>query len=432
MRDYKQMQEIQKLKEQAAADTQEHDGNRDESEKYTKRNPGLKGWAEYIAEYYKWPIIFGAVIAFGLIIGAIQMSNTAYPDLSTMYVGPFYLTAAEQNKMEAEIASLSGKAGDYNGDGEFRFDFLDITVTHLTDADGYQYTYDENNAAYTRFITELRAGDTLLYFLEPSFFRQALSDGILMPLSELGVDASLSADGYGIAIGDLDAYELDGFCQMPIETVVCLRRAPSSESVNYGRTIEDWNYHRDAFLSIVNYKTQTRVLDTETPADVTLFYAGKQPVYKSIRYDVETSFSALISDENGDGKRKLSLHAITKSGSEAYSKVQSKAIRTELVTGDAFLLLLDEESYLYAKEHGLIEELPESLKEHAGAKDGYALTLSSLSVFPTKGVNELAPLSYLCLRKAPEEGKENYGRTEKDYLAAKKLLETLSKPKENK
>lgn len=432
MRDYKQMQEIQKLREQAETDHSEHDGNRDESEKYTKRNPGLKGWLEYIAEYYKWPILIGAVVAIGLIVGAVQMAQTANPDLSTMYVGPFYLTPTEQDKFQAEIAALSGdKAGDYNGDGEYRFDFLDITLSHLTDADGVQYTYDDKNTAYTRFMTELRAGDTLLYFLEPYFYRQALADDILMPLSELGVDPSLSRDGYGIAIGDLDAYELNGFRRMPIETVVCLRRSPDKDAVSYGRTIENWNAHRDAFLSIVNYKTTTRVLDTQTPADVTLFYAGAQPVYKSMRYDIETALTALITDENGDGRRKCALHAITKSGSDAHWQLGSKAIRTELITGGSFLMLLDEESFRYAMDHGLLEELPEKLQNASGAKEGHGILLSSLPIYNTDGFHELASLSYLCLRKAPDDGVENYGRTQNDYESAKKLFETLTKKQEN-
>ncbi len=433
MRDYKQMQEIQKLREQAETDNSEHNGNQAESEKYTKRNPGLKGWMEYIVEYYKWPILIGIVIAIGLTVGAVQMAQTANPDLSTMYVGPFYLTPAEQDKFEQEIASLSGeKAGDYNGDGEYRFDFLDITIAHLTDADGIQYTYDDQNTAYSRFMTELRAGDTLLYFLEPYFYRQALADDLLMPLSELGVDASLSADGYGIAIGDLDAYELNGFRRMPIETVVCLRRSPDQDAISYGRTIENWNAHRDAFLSIINYKTQTRVLDTETPADVTLFYAGMQPVYKSMRYDIETALTALISDENGDGKRKCALHAITKSGSAAHQTIGSKAIRTELITGDSFLLLLDEESFRYAIEHDLLEKLPEKLQNATGAKEERGILLSSLPIYNTDGFHELASFSYLCLRKAPEDGTEQYGRTQNDYESAKELFEKLTKSQENK
>ncbi len=432
MRDYKQMQEIQKLREQAETDNSEHDGNQAESEKYAKRNPGFKGWMEYIVEYYKWPILIGIVIAIGLTVGAVQMAQTANPDLSTMYVGPFYLTPTEQDKLKAEIAALSGdKAGDYNGDGEFRFDFLDITISHLTDADGVQYTYDDQNTAYTRFMTEIRAGDTLLYFLEPYFYRQALADDILMPLSELGIDSSLSKDGYGIAIGDLDAYELGGFRRMPIETVVCLRRSPDRDAISYGRTIENWNAHRDAFLSIVDYKTQTRVPDTETPADVTVFYAGAQPVYKSMHYDIETALSALISDENGDGRRKCALHAITKSGSDALWKVASKAIRTELITGNSFLMLLDEESFAYALEHDLLAPLPEKLQQAEGAKEEHGILLSSLPIYNTDGFHELASYSYLCLRKAPEDGVENYGRTQNDYESAKKLFEKLTKTEEN-
>lgn len=431
MRDYKQMQEIQKLKQQAEADPSVGDGERDEKEKYSRRSPGFKGWLAYIGEYYKWPIIFGVVILFGLIVGAVQIGNTSNPDLCTMYVGPFYLTPTEQDKLEVTLANLSGEnAGDYNGDGEFRFDFLDITISHLTDADGVQYTYDDQNNAYTRFQTELRAGDTLLYFLEPYYYRQALSAGILMPLSEIGVDDSISPDGYGIHIGDLDCYELDGLSRMPAEAVLCLRRSPDMDAIEYGRTMENWEHHRDMFIALVNYRSETRVLDTETPSDVTLFYAGEQPVYKSIRFPVEQSLSQLVTDENGDGKKKGSIRAITRSGTEAEWEVASKAIRTELITGDEFLLLLDEEAFLYAVEHGLLEELPEALRNASGAKDGFGLKLSALEVYNTEGYHELSPLSYLCLRKSPEGETESYGRTQEDYLAAKQVFEKLAKIQE--
>lgn len=428
MRDYKQMQEIQKLKQQAETDTTAHDGNQDEKEKYTRRSPGFKGWMAYIGEYYKWPILFGTVIVCGLIVGIMQLGNTSNPDLCTMYVGPFYLTPTEQNKLETTLATLSGeKAGDFNGDGEFRFDFLDITIAHLTDADGVQYTYDDRNNAYTRFRTELRAGDTLLYFLEPHYYRQALADGILMPLAELGLDESLSPDGYGIHIGDLDCYELDGICRMPAEAVLCLRRSPDKDAINYGRTMENWEHHRDMFLALVNYRSETRVIDTETPADVTLFYAGEEPVYKSMKYPIELSLSSQVADENGDGRQKGSIHAITRSGTEAQWEVASKAIRTQLITGNEFLLLLDEEAFQYALEHDLLEKLPAELRDAEGAKDGFGLRLSALQIYNTEGYHELSPLSYLCLRKAPDNTAENYGRTKESYDAAKKLFEKLAK-----
>ena len=94
-------------------------------------------------------------------------------------------------------------------------------------------------------------------------------------------------------------------------------------------------------------------------------------------------------------------------------------------------MLLDEESFTYAMEHDLLEALPQSLQDATGAKEGYGILLSSLPIYNTDGFHELASLSYLCLRKAPEDGAEHYGRTQKDYESAKKLFETLTKKQEN-
>ena len=427
MRDYKQMKEVQKLREQAAAEGESDLPETDESKKYSKRSPGFGGWMEYIVEYYKWPILFGVVLVSAIIFAISQTASTSNPDLSMMYVGPFYMSPTEQDKLGETVAMLSGdKEGDYNQDGHFRYDFLDLTISHIRDQEGIEYTYDDQNTAYTRFQTEMRAGDTVLYFLEPYFYRVALSEGIIAPLSELGIDTSLSYDGYGIPIGNLDCYELDGFSKMPAEAVVCLRRSPDSDAISYGRTQESWEDHKDLFLQMVNYRSDDRVIDTQTPPDITLFYVGEEPLYKSVRLPVESLLNRLAADTNGDGKARCNLRELTRSGRALPSAILSKQIRTELVTGSEFLMLLDESAYQYAKEHGLLAELPDELKDTVGAADGVAIRFNSLALRNEEGFCELEAISYLCLRKMPAEGTESYGRTEADYQAALELFLRLA------
>jgi len=430
MRDYKQMKEVQKLRAQAEAEGSSPEDTRDEQEKYQKRGPGFKGWMEYIAEYYKWPILIVGVIVIGMIISISQMSSTANPDLSMMYVGPFYMNSTEKDHLGDSIASLSGEAaGDYNGDGHFRFDFLDLTVSHLQDSEGVEYTYDDQNTTYTRFQTELRAGDTLLYFLEPYFYRQALAEDILTPLEQLGIDPSLSLDGYGIPIGNLDCYELPGFSKMPPEAVVCLRRSPENDAISYGRTMEEWGYHRDLFVAMAAYKSENRVIDTVTPPDFTLLYVGEEPVYKSVRLPVEALLNKLAPDANGDGAKRGVLGDVTRSGNGLTASITVKTIRTRLVTGKECLFLLDQKAYDYAKEKGLLAPLPEALAELEGAVDGVALKLNTLPIYNTEGYHELGAVSYLCMRKAPAEGEETYGRTEADFELALQMLTALAKQK---
>jgi hypothetical protein len=430
MRDYKQMQEVKKLREQAEAEGAAPEDTRDEQEKYEKRGPGFRGWTEYIAEYYKWPIIIVGVIVIGIFVGISQLAATANPDLSMMYVGPFYMNPTEKEHLGESIAQLSGDlAGDYNQDGDFRFDFLDLTVSHVKDSEGIEYTYDDQNTTYTRFQTELRAGDTLLYFLEPYFYRQALAEGILTPLSELGIDPSLSLDGYGIPMGNLDCYELPGFAKMPAEAVVCLRRSPASDAISYGRSVEEWEYHRDLLVAMAAYKSKTVSPDTEKEPDFTLFYAGEEPIYKSVRTPVEKLLGKLAKDINGDGTTRGVLGDITRSGSVYSSEQVAKAIRTRLVTGSECLFLLDQKSYDYAKENGLLAPLPKELEALDGAVDGMALKLNALPLYNTDGYHELGAVSYLCMRKAPAEGEEAYGRTEADFEAALQMFIALAKHK---
>ena len=107
-------------------------------------------------------------------------------------------------------------------------------------------------------------------------------------------------------------------------------------------------------------------------------------------------------------------------------EILAKQIRTELITGSEFLMLLDENAYQYAKEQGLLAPLPDELRNEVGAADGVALRFNSLKIRTQEGFCDLEAISYLCLRKAPAEGEESYGRTQEDYQAALDLFLRLA------
>ena len=433
MRDYKQMQEIQRLREMTAAEEEAGNGSEPEKgtrekDRYGRRKPGFRGWISYLYEYYKWPIAIGLVILIGIGIGISQVRRATDPDLSIMYVGPFYLTTAHQQLLEGQVASLSGEeiAGDYNGDGEFKLSFLDVTVTYLTDADGMRYLYDEGNSALTRVQTELRVGDSLLYFLDPYYYRQAKADGILQPLEELGeAYAADSFDGYGVYIGDLDSYALEGFSRMPAETVICLRRSPEADAIDYGRSMESWEHHRDLLYRLLTYHVE-RPDNSAYEADVTLLIVGEQPVLRSIRRPIEDYLSSKVTDGNGDARRIGRVKDFLRSGSETARALTAKEVRTELMTGDSMLWILDGEALLYAKEKGLLAPLPASLTGRDEAVEGCALRLSALTIYGTEGFCELNANSYLCLRRDPASETESYGRTSDAYERALALFLALA------
>lgn len=422
------------MREEAAktGDEQESVPGEREKDRYGHRKPGFRGWVSYVFEYYKWPILIGLVILIGIGAGVSQVRRAANPDLSVMYVGPFYLSPSYQTQLEEQVAALSGEdvAGDYNGDGEYKFSLLDITVDYLTDTEGMQYLYDDGNSALTRFQTELRAGDALLYFLEPYYYRQAKADGVLQPLDALGESyADKSFDGYGVYLGDLDGYLLDGFSRMPAKTVVCLRRSPEADSISYGRTVEEWEHHRDLFCRLLDYASEDAADPNEGYApDVTLLIVGESPVFRSIRRPVEAFLSAHTADGNGDGRRVGQVRSFLRGGTEAARAQQAKEVRTELVTGDSMVWILDEEAFLYAKEKGLLAPLPEALAGRENAVEGCALRIFTLDVFGKEGFCELPANSYLCLRRSPDAETESYGRTQEAYERAKDVFLSLTVP----
>ncbi|MBP5231631.1 MAG: hypothetical protein ILO68_07860, partial [Clostridia bacterium] len=340
MRDYKQMKEIQELKKQQASEEAEApeaeavpEEDKGENGKYSHRGPGFKGWLQYVWDYYKWPILIIGLIAVGVFVGIRQATANSNPDLSVTYVGPFYLSPDSQDDLRKEFADLCGeqnKNGDFNGDGEFRCAILDLTITYVKDADKNVYVYDEQNGAYTRFQTELRAGDTMLYFLDPRYYAEAKAEGVLQKLDTVIGDASLSFDGYGLYLGDLPCYSRPGFSRMPAGTVVCLRQTPAEDAIRYGRTEDSWKAHAELLKAMVKETDPA----PEREPDAELLYVASEPAYRSVSEQIAKN-APDIPDANADGVSFLSVRSVCLNGrgGEARKASAEKAVRTEIVAG---------------------------------------------------------------------------------------------------
>ena len=428
MRDYKQMKEIQELRkqaetEEAAVPEETVSGETpSENDRYAHRAPGFKGWISHIWEYYKWPILIIGVILIGIIIGLRQALSSANPDLAVTYVGPFYLSVDNQNELRNEFAELAGEnQGDFNGDGEFKCSLLDLTITYVRDAEQNTYVYDEQNSVYTRFQTELRAGDTLLYFLDQRYYLEAKGEGILQKLDTVLEDASLSFDGYGLYLGDLPCYSRPGFARMPAGTVVCLRQSPSQDAIRYNRTEDSWLNHVAILRAMVLDEKKE-----EKPAagdDVTLFYASSEPCFRSYEEAIRSLAGPLTADVNGDGVRSFGVRSVCISGSDSEKELMRREAKTEMVTGTTYLWIVNEEMFRYAKERGLLEPLPEAFSSHAAAADGYGLQLSGIPLGNADGFSSLRKDSILCLRRDPAGETESYGRTSEGFAVAKAVFE---------
>ena len=220
----------------------------------SEEKPTFKSRLESFWYFYKWHAIIGALLAVALVISVIQLFRNTDPDAYMMYVGPSTLYVKNKDEMTERAAR---DIYDYNGDGKTYVSLLEITVGMGEDM---PYTaYEANVDANKRFLSELASGDSVVYLLEESFFEKANEQGLLCPLAEI-VDPSLLPDDMydacGVRVSELDYFKQAGFSSVPDDTLLCIRRSPESDSIQYGRTPEYWACNKALVVKMLTYKAE--------------------------------------------------------------------------------------------------------------------------------------------------------------------------------
>ncbi len=225
----------------------------------TKEKLTPREWLENIWYHYKWVIIVGVLLIVFVSVSLYQCGTNGEPDVNILHVGPFYISPEAADEMEITMSKL---AGDYNEDGKFNLDVLDITINKFgNESAGVDVTnYDIQQSGYTRFQTEIRAGDAVIYLLDEEYFKMCVAEGLLVPLEDVVDDAYLPEkviDGYGVYLSDLDAYELPGLSNVPSTAILCLRRMPKEGETNYKNLSKVWDGNCKAFVNIFKYESTT-------------------------------------------------------------------------------------------------------------------------------------------------------------------------------
>ena len=153
----------------------------------------------------------------------------------------------------------------------------------------------------------------------------------------------------------------------------------------------------------------------------------RAPILYSLRHKKRRPYAFLVIL----GKNisvKLGRHIdISGAESDPVRRIREKEARTELVTGKSFIWLLDETTFKYAMDRGLLSPLPAELKSHKAATEGFGLLLSELPLAEASGFSDLRPDSILCLRRSPFSETESYGRSGEEYDAAAVCFVNLAK-----
>ena len=386
----------------------------------SEEKPTFKSRLESFWYFYKWHAIIGALLAVALVISVIQLFRNTDPDAYMMYVGPSTLYVKNKDEMTERAAR---DIYDYNGDGKTYVSLLEITVGMGEDM---PYTaYEANVDANKRFLSELASGDSVVYLLEESFFEKANEQGLLCPLAEI-VDPSLLPDDMydacGVRVSELDYFKQAGFSSVPDDTLLCIRRSPESDSIQYGRTPEYWACNKALVVKMLTYKAENH-----EQKEIKAFDNGKNDVVIAV-YDAERHYisdgkklayaaSSILKDANSDGKTLLAVDAVLTSGkndAEAY-------LAKQIAEGGEVIFIANAEYYEKLKESGILRPLAGIIGDYAerlGCEDGYGVKLGALKWFGEKQYfDRFDKELYICAANTRgEDGEDAFYRANIEFL----------------
>lgn len=384
--------------------------NKEQNEKMTAME-----WLENVWYHHKWMIIFAGMMILFVVISIGQLVSNAGADVNILHVGPMYISPEAANRIEATLGELSD---DYNEDGEFVADILDITVDKISDGKGGTVNYDQGNQAMQRFQTEIRAGDAVIYALDKYYFDICLKEGLLTPFEEIIDDADMPANTvkdengaiFGVYVSDLDAYSLSGIENIPETAILCLRRSPENDQISYGRTVEEWNGNRKTFVNLIKYRDKDKVVN-----DIDVLYAGFNDVYSEAEEAFKTTFTSFADGKDVlFGIKSIILEGnITALDETASNRLAVKEFEKEIFAGDSMIFVLDKQLFDICAENDILASFEDVFgKENMpeGVIAGCGIYLSSLDAKALGGFDAISPNSVICIRRSPDSETIKYGR----------------------
>lgn len=182
-------------------------------------------WCENVWYHYKVPIIIALVLIVALSVCIVQCAKREpTPDYILCYAGEASLLPTKNNTVAADMAasaeSLLESSGQRIGNG-IRIDNWQVRKGAALDS----YNKDSIQSLQNELSTPI----AYLYLLsEHTFDVYTTTQGgrLVVPVAEyLPADSTveITPDGYGVYLRSTPAASLPGFCDLPDDTVLCLR-----------------------------------------------------------------------------------------------------------------------------------------------------------------------------------------------------------------
>ena len=182
-------------------------------------------WCENVWYHYKVPIIIALVLIVALSVCIVQCAKREpTPDYILCYAGEASLLPTKNNTIAADMTasaeSLLESSGQRIGNG-VRIDNWQVRKGAALDS----YNKDSIQSLQNELSTPI----AYLYLLsEHTFDVYTTTQGgrLVVPVAEyLPADSTveITPDGYGVYLRSTPAASLPGFCDLPDDTVLCLR-----------------------------------------------------------------------------------------------------------------------------------------------------------------------------------------------------------------
>ena len=184
--------------------------------------------------YYKWHTIVGIFIAFCLIVIFGQMAGKTPYDAHVMYTGPLYFDRETAQSVVDSIAEVSegsknASAADYTGDGALSVNlnasvYISPALAEEYKEAGIHYDHLQNVSTQSDFANMLMIGEYVILLIDRSLYDETVGVGAFLTWEDaIGYTPEGAIDDYGIEISSLPISEMNGFRQLPEDTVLCCR-----------------------------------------------------------------------------------------------------------------------------------------------------------------------------------------------------------------
>ena len=215
-------------------------------------------WVENFWYHHKWPFLAGLLALVVLTVSLVQcVGNGRGNDSAVMYAGGYTLMGTVARDFEGTVASFSE---DSNGDGRILVGIGTYAI--YTNAEINEKYKDDSTRAQVKqsshsnreaFDQEILAGEATLCFLSPALFEEVVGSeletddgGKLNRFLPVGEYADLPDEalvlyrgtGYGIRLSALNLAGYPGFSELPEDTILCIRRNMSLNSIFGGKGAE--------------------------------------------------------------------------------------------------------------------------------------------------------------------------------------------------